>query len=424
MTFRTVLAGVLALALLGTAAAAPQAKPPRKKGEELPQAKVDAAIQNGIQYLWKNIDELKPVTIHGPTETGDELLLLALLRGGLRETDPVFQKLFNGMMERKLLKTYSVSLQAMVLEELDRVKYQYRILQCAQFLVDNQCKYGEFGYGDASPFVETLTPTTSPKGAATPSGSALKKDAKLPPGERKKPAVVRRIPVEQKRIRGDDTGDFSCTQYAILGLRACHDAGIILPEQVLSLAMSRLRRGRIPDPSAPGLSGFCYFLCQAPHAPYGSMTAGSVGSLVILDHIKDGPLSWQRDVDVQEGLKWMGAKFTAKEVPGPHHFTHGLDKNHPCNTPQWFFYYYLYAVERLGMLTGIDVFGPHDWYPEGARVLVETQAADGSWGGPIAARGERGGDTLFNTAWAILFLRRATRPLIDVASEDRMLPKK
>ena len=39
----------------------------------------------------------------------------------------------------------------MSLESYDRKKYQYRIAQCAQFLVDNQCKNGQWDYGEAVP---------------------------------------------------------------------------------------------------------------------------------------------------------------------------------------------------------------------------------------------------------------------------------
>ena len=45
--------------------------------------------------------------------------------------------------------TYIVALQAVVLEEIDRVKYQWRIYKCAQFLIDNQGATGGIvGLGD------------------------------------------------------------------------------------------------------------------------------------------------------------------------------------------------------------------------------------------------------------------------------------
>ena len=62
------------------------------------------------------------------------------------------------MTETPLEWTYDVSLQAMILEEIDRVKYQARIAQCAQFLVDNQCPNGQWSYGEPDPFAKD-TPT-------------------------------------------------------------------------------------------------------------------------------------------------------------------------------------------------------------------------------------------------------------------------
>jgi hypothetical protein len=78
----------------------------------------------------------------------------------------------------------------------------------------------------------------------------------------------------------------------------------------------------------------------------------------------------------------------------------GLDR------PDWY-YYYLYGLERAGVLTGTEVFGRREWYPEGAQALLRMQGGNGSWD-----------NDAWNTCFAILFLKRATRPLEDVASVD------
>jgi hypothetical protein len=80
--------------------------------------------------------------------------------------------------------------------------------------------------------------------------------------------------------------------------------------------------------------------------------------------------------------------------------------------------YYLYALERAGMLTGVEKIGSHDWYAEGAKYLLDHQRADGSWPG-----GEEE-EAVWNTCFAILFLKRSTRPLIDVPSVDRYAPSR
>ena len=87
-------------------------------------------------------------------------------------------------------------------------------------------------------------------------------------------------------------------------------------------------------------------------------------------------------------------------------------KEHPGD-PKWT-YYYLYALERTGILAAIDKIGPHDWYLKGALRLLDTQNEDGSW----TPKGDAyPNQKTWDTCFAILFLARATRPM--VASFDR-----
>ena len=72
--------------------------------------------------------------------------------------------------------------------------------------------------------------------------------------------------------------------------------------------------------------------------------------------------------------------------------------------------YWLYAVERVGILLGTEFLGRHEWYPEGAKFLLESQGADGSW------KGQSIGGAVADTCFALLFLRRATKPLPKVAT--------
>jgi hypothetical protein len=94
----------------------------------------------------------------------------------------------------------------------------------------------------------------------------------------------------------------------------------------------------------------------------------------------------------------------------------------PCQTggqdKKEFLYYYLYALERAGMLYDTALIGNHDWYLDGARVILAAQKPDGSWAesGPATMR------PTWDTCFAILFLKRATRPL--VVSVDRFHEKK
>jgi hypothetical protein len=140
------------------------------------------------------------------------------------------------------------------------------------------------------------------------------------------------------------------------------------------------------------------------------MTAGATGSLCIYLYIKDNDegkkRTWKRDKDVHEGMQWLAKNFSVTYNPGP--YEHG---NFEENS-QHQYYYFLYGLERAGMLYGSEMMGAKKWYPEGAKVLIGNQKADGSWGAGAV-----------DTCFAILFLKRATRPL-DVATHSAGSMKK
>ncbi|WLD10167.1 prenyltransferase/squalene oxidase repeat-containing protein [Planctellipticum variicoloris] len=61
--------------------------------------------------------------------------------------------------------------------------------------------------------------------------------------------------------------------------------------------------------------------------------------------------------------------------------------------------YFIWSIERLGVLLGVEKLGDTDWFRQGAAALLKTQKADGSW--PDSK--ESPSDTCF----AVLFLRKA-----------------
>ena len=110
---------------------------------QVDQKSVDDAIARGIVFL-------KTAESHGHNQIPhcDELILYTFIVTGVPSTDERFQKLLQRVLTEEPTFTYRVTLQAMLLEELDRVKYQDRIALCAQFLVDNQCVNGQWSYGE------------------------------------------------------------------------------------------------------------------------------------------------------------------------------------------------------------------------------------------------------------------------------------
>jgi hypothetical protein len=81
----------------------------------------------------------------------------------------------------------------------------------------------------------------------------------------------------------------------------------------------------------------------------------------------------------------------------------GVDRHPEKRGGEWLLYY-LYSLERAGVLDGVKRVGGKDWYFEGATELLARQAENGSWS-------EVGADELAGTCFALLFLKRATAPL-------------
>jgi hypothetical protein len=377
-------AAILLAALLASPGLAQEKKGKAAPGDKVDPVKVDAAIKRGLAYLKGQLGHFGTLN----KRRSDELILWTFAHGGVPEADPEFEQLFKTVTESKLEWTYNVSLQAMILEELERVKHQGRIAQCAQFLVDNQCANGQWSYGEVDPFAQDV-PTGTPRKAVASGGKS--KAEKAVPGLRTKPKVLTTVAVKVQR-KGPARGDNSNSQYAALGLRACHDAGVVVPAEVVESAERWWRDGTSGD-------GWGYL--NKGDAGYGSMTAGAVGALTIYLALQGK--QWMKDKEVVSGMDWLGKNFTVAQNPGPH------DADGGQNGWQ---YYYLYALERAGIFYGTETLGGHEWYAEGARYLLDQQAADGSWT-------SKGADhAIWDTCFAILFLRRATRPLNDVASLD------
>ncbi len=188
------------------------------------------------------------------------------------------------------------------------------------------------------------------------------------------------------QMRDGGWGDMSRTQFALLGLRALDRMGVEAPENMWKGARSYILASELKDggweykrPTQPGAKG----------DSYGSMTAAAVGSLLIIEEragkrsrVCGRPLVERA---VTSGVRWLAMNFSATENPkrGGSHY-----------------HYYLYALERVGILSMRRFLGGHDWYEEGAKALMERQAPTGGWGSPV------------ETAFALLFLGKAGSPIV------------
>ena len=214
---------VLPLLALG----APAQDDPNKKPKppvSLDQASIDKAIEAGLKFL-KTSDS--PNSHVGDS---DELKLLTFIHGGVPESDPTVQELLKKVLEAPLNKTYGVALLAMCLEEIDRAKYQHKIAQCGQFLLDNVKANGGFAYGEPTAYTLDV-PSPGRKAVASSGGKPGEVAAPPAPGEKVKPVVLNKIKLTKKKDGPEQRSDNSNAQYGALGMRACHDAGIVFPKE-------------------------------------------------------------------------------------------------------------------------------------------------------------------------------------------------
>jgi hypothetical protein len=374
------------------------------QGPAVDQKNIDAAVARGVEWLkTAGSPAFARETDGWHVPDSDELVLWTFVHAGVSESDPKFRGYFDKMLQAPLGRTYKAALQAMILEEVDRKTWQRRIGQCAQFLVDNICQNGQWGYGDPVP---GMPPGVASGGSGKPSVRSAGGDPNAP---RVKPKVTKRLKITKTRD-GSASGDNSNSQYAALGLRACEEAGVEIPKSVLTLArnwwvttaVKDAEKGSVASGPGGAPQGWGYRINDGAE-PYGSMTAGAVGALAIYDHLlgKD----WRKDPVVQGGLAWLAGNYSVTANPGAKvHFGDG--------GPTAARYYYLYALERAAILTENPLLGNKDWYLDGARVLLAAQGADGSWN-----KDSSGENAVWQTCFAILFLKKATQPLI--ASVDR-----
>jgi hypothetical protein len=325
-----------------------------------------------------------------------ELVLWTFLCCRIPEDQVLVQSLFKAMMDAPLELTYEVALQAMILEELDRVKYQWRIRQCGQFLLDNQLADGSWSYGMALELQKGL-----PRGARD-LVPWTKFDAS---GQRQKPKVGAKQALVRAREPMAGPGDNSNSAFAALGLRACHDAGITFPRQTIESA-DKGWRGSIPDnrriPSEVGARGWGYLggSFAAGSSPYGSTTADAVASLVIYSWLQDEKKDWKKDPAIGGGVQWLTMHFSATRNPEWAGTGHLRDIAHLS---------YLWSLERMGAVYGTELLGLRKWHEEGLKALLDLQKPDGSWDSSGQALPV---ELAWNTAMGILFIKRGTRPLV------------
>jgi hypothetical protein len=323
---------------------------------------IERAIRRAAAFLKARgeIERMDPMEADGRPTLG----ILALAHAGELERDPALARRAREYLMRRALNdgygTYITSLVSMALTDMGAMRNRARIYDCAKWLVENQGWADEsrrtWGYGDAVPGFDAKPPAAAGRGPSSP----RPKD------------VVR----EGLVVSPNPGWDNSNAQFGVLGLHSASRARVGIPTESWKRIESHFREMQNGD------GGWGY---GGSGGSNGSMTCAGVASLVIARHHL-GNAEPAVDPALVDGLEWLEWNFTVEQNP-PH-----ADSYH---------HYYLYGLERVGVLTGTEFLGKNEWYPVGARYLLKTQNGGGSWGA----------DPFLDTCYSILFLRRATLPL-------------
>ncbi|MDR3634822.1 MAG: DUF4159 domain-containing protein [Isosphaeraceae bacterium] len=319
---------------------------------------VERAIRDGVKYLLDlQRDDGSWADIDNEAHTGTtSLVTLALLTAGEPANSPKITRSLNYLRNfgpDQLKSTYAIALQTMVFCAADPVRYRVQIAGNVNWLEDAQIK-----------------PNDRVNWPGSWSYSGFK----------------------------NRHGDNSNSQYALLGLHAATEVGIPVRPEVWTLSRQYWERSQHGD-------GSWAYTPDAAASATASMTCAGISSLIITglkrfqgqeflqgDVIRDCGRGGM-NVNLQRGVDWLAARFFVGQNFG--------------NNQQWK-YYYLYGLERAGRLSGQRFFGEHDWYREGAELLVHEQdKLSGSWRGVVVE-----GEKIIATSFSLLFLAKGRAPVL------------
>lgn len=223
------------------------------------------------------------------------------------------------------------------------------------------------------------------------------------------------------------SADMSSTQLALLALAAAERCGFRQKDEVYASTLewvldqqekdgpavprfvpgARPAEGGASAPSAPTdrARGWAYSLAStvpAETATCGSMTACGLADIALCtatlrdrdSALLGKDLAARSDRAWWDGVAWLQAHWAVDRNPAGRYRI-----------------YYLYCLERVGDLRSIHLLAGHDWYREGAQVLLDQQYPRGFWWDELS----HSPCDLLSTCFALLFLERAT---VAVSTEE------
>jgi hypothetical protein len=424
MASRFTIAAILVLALIN-GVSADEPKVDAKLKEQIAKS-----IKGGQEYLKAarrgqvGGNGLQPgavIIAMGGNQCGTPALTgLALIESGLDAKDPLVNGLANGIRQAAMstTNTYEISL---IIMFLDRVgaKTDEGLLQFLTLrLMSGQNSDGTWSYScdgirldpveERSLHAELVkeskltTPSTPrPKGKPREDIDEFS-PKKEPPAKKDEPKEEKPKlhPALDKIARSivpspGRSGDHSNTQFATVGMWCGRRHAIDVADS-LALLDKHYRQIQSAD------GGWTYTGSAGTSSP--AMTCAGLMGLAMGfggknldgDPKKADLDAIAKDKVVEAGLKCLGDYISAA---GDQRNGDGFRPNNLSNN-----HYFMWSLERVGMVYGLTTIGKVDWYDWGARILLKTQnQRDGSW----PTDGFHSGSTENATAFALLFLSRA-----------------
>lgn len=214
-----------------------------------------------------------------------------------------------------------------------------------------------------------------------------------------------------------ENSDPSNSQFAALALWEAQRVGVDVPAANLMGIVEYWNRLQIDvenglNPANRSSGGWRY---RGNTPATGSMTCAGIASLLMAEEaakvsdaqVVDGRLVCCRDDKRQVRTAEMGMHALSEIF--------SISTN-PGEGSWWL--YYLYALERVGRLTGQRLIAGHDWYREGCELILQRQNRQQGLiidkGGVIVGNFNGGAmqDTILSTSLALLFLSKGKREIV------------
>lgn len=355
--------------------------------------RIDSAVRNGVKWLKSQQARDGKISDGGNygglcAGTGStSLCVLALLHSGVSPDDPVVKAAFASVAAFKgQQQTYDVGILLMALE--------------AKYLPMEKW--------------EEIEQITEEKAREAISAKVSKEDKALAESNARWLMTTQAANGAFGYWDSKESVNLSNTQYALLGLKSASRLGISVPDSVWKRALHFIdgaaqsdgakytlqivHRSGKPEERNAVIYGWQY-LPPTWTEVTGTMVVAALSSMAVCrsELARQGEWSEVQARRTEEltwgGLAWLD-KFHAIRSGSPE------GAWHLAAMP----YFYLHGLERAGILLEVQRIGQHDWYFEGAAVLVSWQAEDGHWPSPQRV-------PVIDSALALLFLKRATLPV-------------